>query len=104
MNAIHFTLRNDDSDDKLVGRIEVDRQQITIFFDGYNTAGPEDEQRPPIVIQRNELGNPELSVWAMIVNEDPTHKVALGGASENYRYKPAPSIKIMDESLDVWQR
>lgn len=104
MNAIHFTLQNEDSDDKLSGRIEVDRQQIAIFFGGYNTAGPEDEQRPPIVIQRNDLGNPELSIWAMIVNEGPTHKVALGGASEDRRYKPAPNIKIMGESLDVWQR
>ncbi len=104
MSNVHFSIHNDDSDAKLTGRVEVTRQKISIFFDGFTTAGPDDTQRPPVVINRNSLGNPELSVWAIINEENPTHKVALGGAAESYRCKPKPSMEIPAGSLDEWCR
>lgn len=104
MTTQHFSINNEDIDHKMAGRIEVTGQRISIFFDGLSTAGPEDQQRPPVVIECNQLGNPVLSIWAMIVNDKPTHQVALGGARESYRCKPTPSVEIPKESLDEWHR
>lgn len=73
-----WTVRDDDL--RAEFKIEIHEEGILIGMQGYGVSGA--EFGFPVLVSLSNAGTPKVSVWADILDEEPTHEIYLGGAAE----------------------